>query len=86
MTSSDTLFKLIRLALGTEDDSSFPSYVSWGGVYDMSCSQSVKSVVFDGLKLIYEKNPELGKELDAFGLKAHKYIWYGNSLADEADY
>lgn len=85
-TYSDLLFKLIRLALGTENDLSFPSDAPWGDVYDMSCSQSVKSVAFDGLKQIYEKNPILGKELDALGLKAYKYNWYGNSRADETDY
>lgn len=86
ITYSDILFKLIRLTLGTEKELSFPSEVPWGIIYDMSCSQSVKSVAFDGLKQIYEKNPVLGKELDAHGLKAHKYNWYGNSLADETDY
>ena len=57
-----TLFRLLRLAIGTENAESINSEgVSWQSVYAMARKQGVLAVAFDGLMKIFEQDKEFAK-------------------------
>ena len=57
-----TLFRLLRLAIGTENAESINSEgVSWQSVYALARKQGVLAVAFDGLMKIFEQDKEFAK-------------------------
>lgn len=56
-SSSEILFKLLRLGLGVDDDTNLPPKINCGEVVDLSFAQGVASLAVDGLQKYYEINP-----------------------------
>ena len=61
--SDNTLFHLLRVAIGTEsvDSISLSESVSWVAVYNMARKQGVLAIAFDGLMKLFEKDKEFAK-------------------------
>lgn len=73
---AEVLFKLIRIALGNEDDFSLPNAVNWEEVYNLSLKQGVGAIACDGM-LALEKC-SINEEL--------RYKWMGQSMIIEQKY
>lgn len=86
MSSSTTLFKLLRFALDNEVLSPLPSGIDWQKVVDLSFDQSVAAIAVDGLQKFYEANPGLELEIDSEELEDLKYEWFGEVMQAENDY
>ena len=74
--SAEVLFKLVRIALGNEGDSSLPNVVNWQEVYDLSLKQGVGAVACDGMLALGECG--IDEEL--------RYKWMGQSMVIEQGY
>lgn len=74
--TTETLFKLIRVAIGNEDDIAFSCSVNWQDVYGMSMKQGVGAIACDGLLSLNEC--DIDEEL--------RYKWMGQSLVIEKKY
>ncbi len=74
--SAEVLFKLIRIALGNEEDFSLPNAVNWEEVYDMSLKQGVGAIACDGMLAL--KACDIDEEL--------RYKWMGQSMVVEHNY
>lgn len=74
--SAEVLFKLIRIALGNEENLSLPNVVNWQEVYDLSLKQGVGAIVCDGMLALKECG--MDEEL--------RYKWMGQSLVIEQKY
>ena len=48
--SEELLFKLIRLALGTESDLTLPMDADWQEVLDLAKKHGVAAIAYDGLQ------------------------------------
>ena len=72
----DVLFKLIRLSLGKERDSSLPNDVNWEEVYDMSLKQGVGAIACDGI--LASKECCIDEDL--------RFKWMGQSMVIEQKY
>lgn len=60
--SANTLIRLIRIAIGTEQADSFDiEGVSWQSVYALARKQGVLAVAFDGLMKIFEQDKDFAK-------------------------
>lgn len=57
--SREILLKLVRIAMGWEDDFSLPKDVDWKVVLSLAHEQGVVAVVIDGLEVCQAKNPEI---------------------------
>ena len=55
--SRDILLKLIRLAMGWENDYSLPDNIMWGEVLEMASEQGVEAIALDGLDVYMSQNP-----------------------------
>ena len=92
--SAQVLFKLLRIALGSESDLSLPSSVDWKEVIDLSFEQGVAALAVDGLQRIYDgienRDSKEGIEsleaLDSPELEDLKYEWFGEVMNCEQDY
>lgn len=73
MTSQETFFKLIRLALGTCDDENvILDETGWTEVYDMACKQALPGIVIDGVeRLPMEQKPPMDILMKWVGLVAN---------------
>lgn len=78
--SAEILFKLLRIALGKENDCSLPIEIQWNDVIDLSFSQNVAAIAIDGLQKIYDTKPELEIRLDRPELEEQKYKWFGSTF------
>ena len=81
----DALFKLLRIALGTEADVSLPEEVDWPALVALATKQGVAGLAYDGLQKCYEAIPGLVLSLDR-DQKAVKYDWFGSMLSMEISY
>lgn len=86
MDSKDVLLKLIRIALGNEDDFSLPNVVNWSEVVQLSYQQNVAAIATDGLQKIYDSVSNFDLDLDKPELEGLKYEWLGSSLHEESRY
>lgn len=82
-TSANTLFQLLRAALGNEAaGSELPSDINWQDVIDLSFEQGVAAMSVDGLGLMVD-----GVDLlDSPELEDLKYEWFGEVFSCEEDY
>lgn len=86
MGAAEVLFKLVRIALGKEEDFSLPCGVDWRKVVDLSYEQGVAAIAVDGLQKLYESCPNLESELDKPKYEALKYEWFGSVFQAESDF
>ena len=68
-----TLFQLLRIALGKEEPISLPNDVEWQDVYDLSLQHGAGAIACDGLLTIQDN--AINEEL--------KYKWMGQSMVIE---
>lgn len=81
----EVLFKLLRLALGTEADASLPEGVDWPALVELASQHGVAALAYDGLQKCYEADPRLVLPLDR-EFKQVKYDWFGAVLNVEIQY
>ena len=74
---AEVLFKLIRIALGNEDDFSLPNAVNWEVVFELANRQGVDAIVWTDL--LSERSDELG--INEFV----KYKWIGHQAIVEKE-
>lgn len=86
MVAAEVLFKLVRIALGKEEDFSLPCGVDWRKVVDLSYEQGVAAIAVDGLQRLYELHPSLELELDKPEFEGLKYEWFGSVFQAESDF
>lgn len=86
MGAAEVLFKLVRIALGKEEDFSLPCGVDWRKVVDLSYEQGVAAIAVDGLQKLYESCPNLESELDKPEYEGLKYEWFGSVFQAETDF
>ena len=86
MGAAEVLFKLVRIALGKEEDFSLPCGVDWRKVVDLSYEQGVAAIAVDGLQRLYELHPSLELELDKPEQEGLKYEWFGSIFQAESDF
>lgn len=82
--TSETLLKLLRIALGHESDSSIPSGIDWRELITLSYKHGISAIAVDGFLKIYDRNSESG--IDKPEYENLKYEWLGNSLLAEQTY
>ena len=70
---AEVLFKLIRVALGNEDDFSLPNVVNWQEVYELSLKQEIGAIVYDGIMALGDCGID----------EILKYKWVGQSMVIE---
>ncbi|MGR4859848.1 hypothetical protein ABLT32_12500 [Bacteroides pyogenes] len=61
MTEREVLFKLVRVAIGTENITGFDTDVNWESVYKLASQQEVLAIAFDEFNVLFN-NEDLGKE------------------------
>lgn len=83
-SSVDILLKLVRLAIGTETEFAIPENVDWKEVYELSCSQGVSAIAYDGLQKLYDKCGRLS--LDSPEYMNIKYEWFARIVSVETNY
>lgn len=69
-------FKLIRIALGNENDFSLPNVINWRAVYDLSMKQEVGAIACDGMLAM--RSCDIEEEL--------RLKWMGQSMVNEQKY
>lgn len=74
---AEVLFKLIRIALGNEDDFSLPNAVNWEVLFELANRQGVDAIVWTDL--LSERSDELG--INEFV----KYKWIGHQAIVEKE-
>ena len=86
-SSSQTLFSLLRAALGNEAVGALPSDIDWKEVIDLSFDQGVAAIAVDGFGSTGSptENEGLGA-LDSPELEDLKYEWFGSVFQAEEDY
>lgn len=55
--SREILLKLVRLAMGWEQDFSLPEDINWQELLDMASGQGVEAIALDGLDVYMSQNP-----------------------------
>ena len=75
----EALFKLLRIALGTEAEASVPEGVDWPALVALATEQGVAAIAYDGLQKCYDADPRLLLPLDK-EFKQVKYDWFGAVL------
>ena len=55
----DILLKLVRSAMGWEDDFSLPKNIDWLGVTQLAREQSVSAIFLDGYQNLMEQNTDI---------------------------
>lgn len=86
MIAAEVLFKLVRIALGKEEDFSLPCGIDWRKVVDLSYEQGVAAIAVDGLQRLYELHPSLELELDKPEFEGLKYEWFSSVFQAETDF
>lgn len=76
--SAEVLFKLIRIALGNEENLSLPNVVNWQEVFDLANRQGVDALVWTDM---------LSERSEEFGIDEYiKYKWIGHQAIVEKEY
>ncbi len=97
MTLEQEVFlKLIRIAIGTEDDARIPSDVNWDALLELADMQGFAAIVLDGLQMASERDESgtegfgaegIGREGAELEIPANvKYQMFGDSLLAEENY
>lgn len=85
--SANTLFQLLRLALGNKEECNLPSDIDWKSLIDLSFDQGVAAIAVDGLQKSIDLSAEsLELALDSPELEDLKYEWFGATFQAEEDY
>lgn len=89
--SVEILFKLLRIALGSEEKCDLPSGINWKEVVDLSFDQGVAAIAVDGLQRSFGSTGSPTENegllaLDSPELEDLKYEWFGEVFAREEDY
>ena len=74
LPAKETLRKIIRLALGTENDATLNGEVAWDALLELSTKEGVGGLVIKGLEKVFEKDASLGK-LNTLELKPIRNKW-----------
>ena len=82
----EVLLKLIRIALGKENDFSLPNDVNWEVVFALSVRQDVVNIAYDGLQTIFESSTEKTLGFDTPKLEELRYKWIGYGMLAEQKY
>ena len=90
--SREVVLKLVRIAMGWENDFSFPEDINWKEVLNIASEQGVEAIVIDGYEILKKKNPQIKLSLDSSENKSLlleaigrlKLIEYGNLQQLEA--
>ena len=85
-SSANTLFQLLRSALGNKVECKLSSDIDWKELIGLSFEQGVAAIAVDGLQRLYEANPGLELALDKPELESLKYEWFGATFQAEGDY
>lgn len=85
-SSANTLFQLIRSAMGNKVEYNLPADTDWKELIGLSFEQGVAAIAVDGLQKFYEANPRLELTLDSPELEPLKYEWFGATFQAEGDY
>ena len=85
-SSANTLFQLLRLALGNKVECNLPSDIDWQSLIDLSFDQGVAALSVDGLGLMVHDCPNQELEIDKEELEDLKYEWFGATFQAEEDY
>ena len=76
--SAEVLFKLIRIALGNEENLSLPNVVNWQEVFDLANRQGVDALVWTDM---------LSERSEEYGIDEYiKYKWIGHQAIVEKEY
>ena len=59
-SSANTLFQLLRLALGNKEECNLPSGIDWQEVIDLSFDQGVAAIAVDGLGFAHDNDDDDG--------------------------
>lgn len=90
MVAAEVLFKLMRIALGKDNDISLPCDIDWKKVVDLSFDQGVAAIAVDGLGFAHDDDNDnqerLEFELDSPELEDMKYEWFGACFESEQSY
>ena len=86
--SEELLFKLIRLALGTESDLTLPMDADWQEVLDLAKKHGVAAIAYDGLQKPYEglDDDAFLTSLDQDANEDLRYRWFGAMMSVEKNY
>ena len=91
-SSVNTLFQLLRSALGSQSAEGLPSDIDWKEVIDLSFEQGVAAIAVDGLGFAHDNDDDnlnqesLEPALDSPELEDVKYEWFGAVFLCEEDY
>lgn len=88
-SSANTLFQLLRAALGNEAVGVLPSDINWQKVIDISFDQGVAAIAVDGIGKATKTKTKTAEALDALDspeLEDLKYEWFGEVFSCEEDY
>lgn len=80
------LFKLLRIALGNENDLSLPFAFDLKEVMNLSIKQGVAAIAVDGLQKIFDSRQDVDINLDKSELEHVMYDWFGFTLSSEKEY
>lgn len=84
--SADILSKLLSISLGHESDFQLLPDIDWTDVVNLSYTQGVSALAFDGLQKIYSHDDNVALGIDAPELEKLKYEWLGHTISVEIDY
>lgn len=82
-SSANTLFQLLRSALGTQSAEWLPADVDWQEVIDLAFEQGVASIAVDGLQFSLELKAESLEVLDSAEIEDLKYEWFASTFEAE---
>lgn len=74
--SVEILFKLLRIALGSEEMCDLPSGINWKEVVDLSFDQGVAAIAVDGLGFAHDNLNQEWMKLIKF-TESYTYDGYG---------
>lgn len=80
--SADTLFRLLRAAIGTGEADLLPADIDWRMVIDLSFGQGVAALAVDGLGCMVDGLDSL----DSPEMEDLKYEWFGACFGNEQSY
>lgn len=81
--ANEALFKLLRIAIGSEPACQLSATVDWRSVIDMSIAQNVAAIAADGLQKVYDLFPDSSIELDNYEFEDIKYGWLWHVTEEE---
>ena len=83
---TETLFKLLRVALGNEKEVSLPNDVDWEMVFNLSVKQGIVNIAYDGLQTLMDAHPNDTFGFDNPEMENLRYKWIGYGMCAEQKY